>query len=93
MTDYSLRKRAERLSSSQALSTVCSVTSAPDIFNSDTDVVYAVWCWGWDGAGDLDGPDVDPIWERMSNKSTKPQSVTVKHDRSIRLANGVGLGI
>ena len=17
----------------------------------------AVWCWGWDGAGDLDGPD------------------------------------
>lgn len=21
-----------------------------------------VWCWGWDGAGDLDGPDVEPIW-------------------------------
>lgn len=21
-----------------------------------------VWCWGWDGAGDLDGPDVDPVW-------------------------------
>lgn len=40
-----------------------------------------VWCWGWDGAGDLDGPDVDPIWERMSNKSTSPDAVTVGHDR------------
>ena len=28
-----------------------------------------VWCWGWDGAGDLEGPDVDLIWERMPNKS------------------------
>ncbi|KIM82738.1 glycosyltransferase family 69 protein [Piloderma croceum F 1598] len=52
-----------------------------------------VWCWGWDGAGDLDGPDVDPIWERMSNKSSRPESVTVKHDRSIKLEEGVGLGI
>lgn len=26
---------------------------------------FAVWCWGWDGAGDLDGPDVEPIWELM----------------------------
>ncbi|KAG6816091.1 hypothetical protein H0H87_008753 [Tephrocybe sp. NHM501043] len=41
-----------------------------------------VWCWGWDGAGDLDGPDVDPIWERMSNKSRKAEAVDVKHDRS-----------
>ncbi|KAF9025053.1 capsular associated protein [Hymenopellis radicata] len=28
-----------------------------------------VWCWGWDGAGDLEGPDVDPIWEPMPNRS------------------------
>jgi len=52
-----------------------------------------VWCWGWDGAGDLDGPDVDPIWERMPNKSTRSESVIVRHDRSIRLEGGVGLGI
>ncbi|KII91560.1 glycosyltransferase family 69 protein [Plicaturopsis crispa FD-325 SS-3] len=44
-----------------------------------------VWCWGWDGAGDLDGPDVEPIWERMSNKSTRPDAVDVRHDRSIKL--------
>ncbi|KAH9947879.1 capsular associated protein [Amylocystis lapponica] len=42
-----------------------------------------VWCWGWDGAGDLDGPDVDPIWERMSNKSTKAEAVKVRHDRHL----------
>ncbi|KAH9903354.1 glycosyltransferase family 69 protein [Cubamyces lactineus] len=42
-----------------------------------------VWCWGWDGAGDLDGPDVDPIWERMSNKSTRPDAVKIRHDRSL----------
>ncbi|KAH9929084.1 glycosyltransferase family 69 protein [Epithele typhae] len=42
-----------------------------------------VWCWGWDGAGDLDGPDVDPIWERMPNKSTRPDAVKVRHDRSL----------
>jgi alpha-1,3-mannosyltransferase len=41
-----------------------------------------VWCWGWDGAGDLDGPDVDPIWERMPNRSTLPDAVAVRHDRS-----------
>jgi len=41
-----------------------------------------VWCWGWDGAGDLEGPDVDPIWEAMPNKSTRPESIVVKHDRS-----------
>ncbi|TFK32722.1 glycosyltransferase family 69 protein [Crucibulum laeve] len=44
-----------------------------------------VWCWGWDGAGDLDGPDVDPIWERMPNKSTMPDMVQVRHDRSMLL--------
>jgi len=42
-----------------------------------------VWCWGWDGAGDLEGPDVDPIWESMPNKSTRPESITIKHDRSM----------
>ncbi|KAK4688477.1 alpha-1,3-mannosyltransferase, partial [Tremellales sp. Uapishka_1] len=44
-----------------------------------------VWCWGWDGAGDLDGPDVDPIWEHMSPKSYSPDSVVVKHGRNIQL--------
>ncbi|KZT00725.1 glycosyltransferase family 69 protein [Laetiporus sulphureus 93-53] len=43
-----------------------------------------VWCWGWDGAGDLDGPDVDPIWERMPNKSMSADAVRVRHDRSMR---------
>lgn len=63
------------------------------VLEPDTETPFPVWCWGWDGAGDLDGPDVDPIWERMSNKSTRPESVTVKHDRSIKLEEGVGLGI
>ncbi|KIJ98628.1 glycosyltransferase family 69 protein [Laccaria amethystina LaAM-08-1] len=44
-----------------------------------------VWCWGWDGAGDLEGPDVDPIWEQMPNKSTVANSVLVKHDRGMAL--------
>lgn len=44
-----------------------------------------VWCWGWDGAGDLDGPDVDPIWEHMSNKSYSPEAIYVRHDRSFKL--------
>ncbi|KAF8893098.1 capsular associated protein [Infundibulicybe gibba] len=44
-----------------------------------------VWCWGWDGAGDLEGPDVDPIWESMPNKSTRPSAVLVRHDRSMML--------
>ncbi|KAG6864290.1 hypothetical protein C0991_010786 [Blastosporella zonata] len=44
-----------------------------------------VWCWGWDGAGDLDGPDVDPIWERMPNKSRRAEAVDIKHDRSFIL--------
>ncbi|KAK1231052.1 hypothetical protein PQX77_005859 [Marasmius sp. AFHP31] len=42
-----------------------------------------VWCWGWDGAGDLDGPDVDPIWEEMSNKSRVPSSIKIRHDRGL----------
>ena len=51
--------------------------------NMLTSASFLVWCWGWDGAGDLEGPDVDPIWERMPNKSTRPESIVVKHDRSV----------
>ncbi|ORX40975.1 capsular associated protein [Kockovaella imperatae] len=43
----------------------------------------SVWCWGWDGAGDLDGPDVDPIWEKMQPKSYSPEAITIKHDRGM----------
>ncbi|EDQ98855.1 glycosyltransferase family 69 protein [Laccaria bicolor S238N-H82] len=39
-----------------------------------------IWCWGWDSAGDLEGPDVDTIWERMLTKSMMAGSVVVKHD-------------
>lgn len=42
-----------------------------------------VWCWGWDGAGDLDGPDVDPIWERRPNRTTVPDVVKVRHPRDL----------
>ena len=45
--------------------------------------LIAVWCWGWDGAGDLDGPDVDPIWEPMPKKSYSEDSIKVKHFRNI----------
>ncbi|PFH45340.1 glycosyltransferase family 69 protein [Amanita thiersii Skay4041] len=44
-----------------------------------------VWCWGWDGAGDLEGPDVDPIWEKMPEKATRASAVEVRHDRSLPL--------
>ncbi|KAJ9110059.1 hypothetical protein QFC19_001729 [Naganishia cerealis] len=40
-----------------------------------------VWCWGWDGAGDLDGPDVDPIWEQLNLND--PKMIEIKHDRSM----------
>ncbi|KAF6745481.1 capsular associated protein [Ephemerocybe angulata] len=42
-----------------------------------------VWCWGWDGAGDLEGPDVDPIWEKMPNRSSKADAVLVRHERNL----------
>ncbi|KNZ56210.1 family 69 glycosyltransferase protein [Puccinia sorghi] len=42
-----------------------------------------VWCWGWDGAGDLDGPDVDPIWEPTKNLSFDPR--IIRHDRGFDL--------
>ncbi|KAI0267348.1 CAP59-like protein [Gloeopeniophorella convolvens] len=46
---------------------------------------HQVWCWGWDGAGDLDGPDVDPVWEEMPEKSKLAQAVEVKHERGFRV--------
>jgi hypothetical protein len=48
------------------------------------ELINPVWCWGWDGAGDLDGPDVDPIWEKMPNKSFSPDSIRVKHARNMQ---------
>ncbi|KAF9231768.1 glycosyltransferase family 69 protein [Melanogaster broomeanus] len=42
-----------------------------------------VWCWGWDGAGDIDGPDVDPIWEQVPRRSQGAGAVTVKHQRQM----------
>ena len=45
--------------------------------------LLTVWCWGWDGAGDLDGPDVDPIWEEMPKKAYADESIVVKHYRNM----------
>nr|ODN96169.1 alpha-1,3-mannosyltransferase [Cryptococcus depauperatus CBS 7855] len=42
-----------------------------------------VWCWGWDGAGDLDGPDVDPIWEHMQPRSYSEEAIQIKHFRNL----------
>ncbi|KAH8928149.1 glycosyltransferase family 69 protein [Atractiella rhizophila] len=39
-----------------------------------------VWCWGWDGAGDIEGPDVEPIWEPFPNATMDP--LAVRHERS-----------
>jgi alpha-1,3-mannosyltransferase len=51
-----------------------------------TDIIpFSVWCWGWDGAGDLEGPDVDPIWEKMPNRSYAADAVLVRHNRDIPL--------
>ncbi|GAA5885970.1 hypothetical protein JCM6882_004217 [Rhodosporidiobolus microsporus] len=44
------------------------------------DLLALLWCWGWDGAGDLEGPDVEPIWELQPNVTSDP--VVVRHDRS-----------
>lgn len=43
----------------------------------------SVWCWGWDGAGDLDGPDVDPIWEHMQPRSYSEEAIQIKHYRNM----------
>jgi len=42
-----------------------------------------VWCWGWDGAGDIDGPDVDPIWENVPDRAQSLEAVKVKHYREM----------
>jgi len=42
-----------------------------------------VWCWGWDGAGDIEGPDVEPVWEALKNSTGDPR--TVRHDRGFEL--------
>lgn len=44
-----------------------------------------MWCCEWDGAGDFEGPDVDPIWQYMSTKSVRMDMLTVKHDRFLVL--------
>jgi alpha-1,3-mannosyltransferase len=44
---------------------------------------HLVWCWGWDGAGDLDGPDVDPIWEKMPARCFSEETIQVKHYRNM----------
>jgi hypothetical protein len=49
------------------------------------DFLFVVWCWGWDGAGDLDGPDVEPIWEAMPEDNTREEAVWVRHERSLRI--------
>lgn len=52
---------------------------------TDDFLLLSVWCWGWDGAGDLDGPDVDPIWERMSPTSQREEAVRIRHNRSFKM--------
>ena len=54
------------------------------MFNYGLTDLPPVWCWGWDGAGDLDGPDVEPIWEKMSERSTTEAAVSIKHDRGLK---------
>jgi len=44
-----------------------------------------VWCWGWNGAGDLDGPDSEPVWEQMPESATKMDAVRVRHNRSFKM--------
>ncbi|GAA98254.1 glycosyltransferase family 69 protein [Mixia osmundae IAM 14324] len=39
-----------------------------------------VFCWGWEGYGDLDGPDVEPIWEPLKLDPTR-DITKVRHDR------------
>ncbi|KLO09995.1 capsular associated protein [Schizopora paradoxa] len=43
-----------------------------------------VWCWGWNGAGDLDGPDSEPVWEQMPESAARLDAVRVRHDRSFK---------
>ena len=84
MTVYLPKRRVNLCTLRQVQNTVGLVTCTFSVTLISTSLyLFLVWCWGWDGAGDLEGPDVDPIWERMPNKSTKPESIIVKHDRSM----------
>lgn len=76
----SQRRKARNSTLFLVLNMVCSSTCIrlPTLI-----ILFAVWCWGWDGAGDLDGPDVDPVWERMPNKSTHSDAIVIRHDRSM----------
>lgn len=60
----------------------CDRNSIGELLLTDPHANSKVWCWGWDGAGDLDGPDVDPIWEKMPDYSFTHEAIKVKHDRS-----------
>ena len=42
-----------------------------------------VWCWGWDGAGDIEGPDVEPVWEALKNSTGDPR--LIRHNRGFDL--------
>lgn len=42
-----------------------------------------VWCWGWDGAGDIEGPDVEPVWEPVKEPLGNP--TVIRHDRGFEL--------
>lgn len=57
------------------------VSGSGKIARSNAD--FSVWCWGWDGAGDIDGPDVDPIWEKQPDRSYSKEAVEVKHFRNL----------
>jgi hypothetical protein len=85
-TVYSLQKKVKDSTLSQDLNTVgIPKNFALKIIELNFRFFLLVWCWGWDGAGELDGPDVDPIWERVSNKSMEHSAVLVQHDRSLLL--------
>lgn len=40
------------------------------------------WCWGWDGAGEISGPDVEAVWEPVPAAARSPDSIKIRHDRS-----------
>ena len=82
MTVYSLKKSPRRSTSYPALSMVRTILSHIAWAHSD---VVSVWCWGWDGSGDLDGPDVDPIWEPVSRQSVGADPVQIRHRRDFKI--------
>lgn len=51
---------------------------------STADLLFSiVWCWGWDGAGDIEGPDVEPVWEALKNSTGDPR--LIRHNRGFDL--------